>query len=123
MLRGDALSGIKYLNFVGYIADISRALCGAQLFPGQYVSDIAALYESKFRHKVNDNGLKRRLAISHYKVGKLIGGFLASFGEESEYLSRDHTDRLKEIEDEMEQERKQREERENKVSRYQYGKE
>lgn len=54
---------------------------------------------------------------------KLIGGFLASFGEESEYLSRDHTDRLKEIEDEMEQERKQREERENKVSRYQYGKE
>ena len=82
-----------------------------------------AIYESKFRHKVNDNGLKRRLAISHYKVGKLIGGFLASFGEESEYLSRDHTDRLKEIEDEMEQERKQREERENKVSRYQYGKE
>ena len=81
------------------------------------------IYEGKFRHKVNDNGLKRRLAISHYKVGKLIGGFLASFGEESEYLSRDHTDRLKEIEDEMEQERKQREERENKVSRYQYGKE
>ena len=30
---------------------------------------------------------------------------------------------LAEIEDEMEQERKQREERENKVSRYQYGKE
>ena len=82
-----------------------------------------AIYESKFRHKVNDNGLKRRLAISHYKVGKLIGNFLSSFGEESEYLSRDYINRLQEIEDEMEQERKQREERENKVSRYQYGKE
>ena len=82
-----------------------------------------AIYESKFLHKVNDNGLKRRLAISHYKVGKLIGGFLSSFGEESEYLSRDCTSRLQEIENEMEQERRQREERENKASRYQYGKE
>ena len=82
-----------------------------------------AIYESKFRHKVKDNGLKRRLAISHYKVGKLIGGFLSSFGEESEYLSRDCTNRLKEIEDEMEQERKQHEERGNKAIRYQYGKE
>lgn len=56
-------------------------------------------------------------------MGKLIGNFLSSFGEESEYLSRDYINRLQEIEDEMEQERKQREERENKVSRYQYGKE
>ncbi len=67
------------------------------------------IYERKFRHKVNDKSLKRKLAISRYKVGKLIGGFLASFGEESEYLSRDYTDRLKEIEDELETERNRQE--------------
>ena len=75
------------------------------------------IYESKFRHKVNDNSLKRKLAISRYKVGKLIGRFLSSFGEESEYLSRDCTNRLKEIEDEMEQEREQSKERERINSR------
>lgn len=63
------------------------------------------LYERKRRHKVNDNSLKRKLAISHYKVGKLITSFLSSFGEESEYLSRDYMNRLKEIEEEMETER------------------
>ena len=67
------------------------------------------IYESKFRHKVNDNNLKRKLAISRYKVGKLVGSFLSSFGEESEYLSRDYTDRLKEIEDELEAERDRQE--------------
>lgn len=67
------------------------------------------IYERKYRHKVNDKSLKRKLAISHYKVGKLIGSFLSSFGEESEYLSRDYTDRLKEIEDEMEAERNRQE--------------
>lgn len=67
------------------------------------------IYERKFRHKVNDNRLKRKLAISRYKVGKLIGSFLSTFGEESEYLSRDYTDRLKEIEDEMEAERDRQE--------------
>ena len=49
--------------------------------------------------------MKRRLAISRYKVGKLIDGFLSTFGEESEYLSRDYTNRLKEIEDEIQEER------------------
>ena len=63
------------------------------------------IYERKRRYKVNDNGLKRRLAVSRYKVGKLIDGFLSTFGEESEYLSRDYTNRLKEIEDEIQEER------------------
>ena len=73
--------------------------------------------------KVNDNRLKRNLAISHRKVGKLIGGFLASFGEESEYLSRDYTDRLQEIEEEMEAERERQEAQEARASRYNYCKE
>ena len=80
------------------------------------------IYERKYRHKVNDNRLKRKLAISHYKVGKLIGGFLSSFGEESEYLSRDYTNRLKEIEDEMEAEREQLIEQENVNTRWNFEK-
>ena len=63
------------------------------------------IYERKRRYKVNDNRLKRKLAISRYKTGKLIDGFLSSFGEENEYLSRDYTNRLKEIEAEMQEER------------------
>lgn len=62
-------------------------------------------FETRIRHKVNDKGLKRRLAISHRKVGKLFDGLLASFGGESELLERDFTDRLQEIEKEIEQER------------------
>ncbi len=80
------------------------------------------IYERKFRCKVNDNSLKRKLAISRYKVGKLIGGFLSSFGEESEYLSRDYTNRLKEIEDEMEAEREQNKEQERMNSRWNFEK-
>lgn len=62
-------------------------------------------FETRIMHKVNDKGLKRRLAISHRKVGKLFDGLLASFGGESELLERDFTNRLKEIEKEIEQER------------------
>ena len=46
------------------------------------------IFERKYRHKVNDNHLKRNLAISHRKVGKLIGGFFLSFLGEREYLIR-----------------------------------
>lgn len=63
------------------------------------------IFETKIRHKVNDKWLKRRLAISHRKVGKLFDGLLASFGGESELLERDFTNRLQEIEKEIEQER------------------
>ena len=80
------------------------------------------IYERKYRHKVNDNSLKRKLAISHYKVGKLIGGFLSSFGEESEYLSGDYTNRLREIEEEMEAEREQNKEQERMNSRWNFEK-
>ena len=80
------------------------------------------IYERKFRHKVNDNSLKRKLAISHYKVGKLIGGFLSSFGEESEYLSKDYTNRLREIEEEMEAEHEQNKEQERMSSHWNFEK-
>ena len=66
-------------------------------------------FETRVRHKVNDKGLKRRLAISHRKVGKLFDGFLASFGGDSELLERDFTNRLQEIEKEMQEEREQQE--------------
>lgn len=63
------------------------------------------IYERKRRHKVNDNNLKKRLSISHRKVGKLIDSFLSSFGQDSEYLTRDMSNRLEEIEKEIEAER------------------
>lgn len=66
-------------------------------------------FETRIKHKVNDTTLKRRLAISHRKVGKLFDGFLASFGGDSEQLERDFTNRLQEIEKEIQEEREQRE--------------
>ena len=80
------------------------------------------IYERKRKYNVNDNRLKRKLTISRYKVGKLIGGFLASFGEEREYLSRDYTNRLREIEEEMEAEREQSEGQERINSRWNFEK-
>lgn len=67
------------------------------------------IYERKRRHKVNDNNLKRRFSISHRKVGKLIGNFLSSFGRDSEYLTLDFSDRLQEIEKQMQAEREETE--------------
>lgn len=81
------------------------------------------IYERKRRHKVNDNNLKRRLAISHRKVSRLIGSFLSSFGQDGEYLTRDFDDRLQEIERELQAEREQQEQQHISTSRYDYGKE
>lgn len=82
-------------------------------------------FETRIRHKVNDKGLKRRLAISHRKVGKLFDGLLASFGGESELLERDFTNRLQEIEKEIEQEREAQQNVEvntNATSKWTWGK-
>lgn len=80
-------------------------------------------FETRIRHKVNDKGLKRRLAISHRKVGKLFDGLLASFGGESELLERDFTNRLQEIEKEIEQEREEQGNVEaNATSKWTWGK-
>ena len=79
------------------------------------------IYERKRRHKVNDNNLKRRLSISHRKVGKLIGSFLSSFGQDSEYLTRDFSDRLQEIEKQMQAEREEAEAK-AESSKYDWGK-
>ncbi len=62
-------------------------------------------YTSRLKHKPNDIKLKRNLAISHRKVTKLFNNFLASFTDESNLLERDFTNRLQEIEKEIEQER------------------
>lgn len=62
------------------------------------------IFQTKIKHKANDRALKRRLAISHRKVGKMFDVFLSSFGGDSELLERDFTNRLKEIEEEMQEE-------------------
>ena len=74
------------------------------------------LYESRWKRKANDRRLKRRLAISRYKVGKILDGFLSIFGAEIENLSRDYTNRLKEIEDELEAEREKEQAAQQKAS-------
>lgn len=63
------------------------------------------IFQTRIKHKANDRTLKRRLAISRRKVSKLFDSFLSSFGGESKLLERDFTNRLPEIEKEMQEER------------------
>ena len=62
-------------------------------------------YENKRRRKASDNALKRSLGISRRNTGRAIKKFLSSFGQESEYIERDFTRRLQEIEEEMKREK------------------
>lgn len=59
---------------------------------------------------VNDTQLKKSLQISKKKIHHLYQQFLFSFGNESELLERDFTNRLKEIEEEMKQEKEKEQE-------------
>ena len=63
----------------------------------------------KRKYKVNDNKLKRRLAISERKVGKRFDSFFLTFGQDCRILERDFSNRLQEIEEELEEKKKQEE--------------
>ena len=66
----------------------------------------------KRKYKVNDNKLKRRLAISERNIGKRFDRFILTFGQDCRILERDFTNRLQEIEEEL-QEKKRKEEEQN----------
>lgn len=65
-------------------------------------------YESKRKRKANDTALKRSLGISRRKINSACKKFFNSFGQESELLERDFFHRLQEIEKEIEEERKKK---------------
>ena len=65
----------------------------------------------KRKYKVNDNKLKRRLAISERKVGKRFDRFFLTFGQDCHILERDFNNRLQEIEEEIAEERKAQEQK------------
>ena len=94
-------NNIKLIDEI--VSDYKRRQGNILLRTVKYIK--AETFETRIKHKVNDKGLKRRLAISHRKVGKLFDGLIASFGGESELLERDFTNRLREIEKEIEEEK------------------
>lgn len=62
------------------------------------------------KYKANDDSLKRSLSISNKKVSRRIDRFFASFGRECQYLERDFSHRLQDIEQEIERKRKDEQE-------------
>ena len=56
-------------------------------------------------YKPSDKKLRRSLSISKTKIGRRLDKFFLTFGTESELLERDLTNRLQEIEREIEMER------------------
>lgn len=73
------------------------------------------------KYRPNDNRLKKRLMISHRKVGRAMDKFLLSFGRESERLGQEFTDRLREIEEEIARERdKKNKSEQEKEENYKY---
>lgn len=63
-------------------------------------------FECKRKRKPNDTRLKRSLGMSRRKIDRACKKFFRSFGAESELLERDFCSRLREIEEEIERERK-----------------
>ena len=61
------------------------------------------------RYKANDIRLKRKLAMSSYKLSRKIKSFFKSFGQEHRIMERDFSRRLQEIEEEMKAEKKRQE--------------
>ena len=59
------------------------------------------------KYKANDNKLKCRLSISKRNVGRRFDRFFLSFGKDSQILERDFSNRLQEIEAEIEKKRKE----------------
>ncbi len=57
------------------------------------------------KYKTSDGPLRRALAISRMKIGKIFRKFLSSFGAMSGIYERDFNDRLQKIEAELEKER------------------
>ena len=66
-------------------------------------------YEKKgWKHKTNDDKLKRRLNIGQRSIDRACKKFFKSFGADSELIERDFNHRLQEIEEEIERERKKK---------------
>ena len=84
-------------------ADYKRRQCNLVLSLAKFIKP--EYYENKRRRKASDNALKRSLGISRRNTGRAIKKFLSSFGQESEYIERDFTRRLQEIEEEMKREK------------------
>lgn len=59
------------------------------------------------KYKTNDNKLKRRLCISKRNVGRRLDRFFLTFGKDSQILERDFSNRLQEIEAEIEKKREE----------------
>ena len=68
-------------------------------------------YERKKNYTVNHIGLKKSIRISEKKINQMFNLFMLSFGEESELLQKQYTNRLQEIEEEIKQEKKKEEEK------------
>lgn len=73
------------------------------------------LYQTRIRHKVNDKPLKRRLAISHRKVGKLFDNFILSYIEEIQTAEQEYSKKIQQEENDID-------ERTAKNYKYNYGK-
>lgn len=71
-------------------------------------------YESKRKHKANDRSLKKSLSISRHTIDRAFKKFFKSFGQDCEFIKRDFYNRLEEIQEEMERERKKQEEQQNR---------
>jgi hypothetical protein len=65
------------------------------------------------KYKTCDNDLRRKMAISKRKIGKQLDRFFLTFGKDSQLLERDFSQRLQEIEREIE--KKQKDEQEQNI--------
>lgn len=118
-IQADEIEGNmpKYHNAIdtGKIKIIEEIEADYKRRQGNLVIELAKFIKPEYYEKPkykslkpNDHKHKRCIAVSTRKINRLFGKFLSSFGQNSELLERDFSRRLQEIEEEMERERKEK---------------
>ncbi len=107
--------------------DYKRRMGNIILKKVRYIQDNTYRYDKKRKHKTNDNHIKRNLAISGRIIKHSLNGLLDSVAELFTPEVRSHSNRLREIEEEIKQQYDQELQEEqqfvnNKQSRWTWGK-
>lgn len=112
----------KYLGNVHTIEklewDYKRRMGNIVLKKVRYIQNNTYRYDKRRRHKTNDKYIKRNLAISGRVIKRSINGFFSSLADLFTPEVNAHSNRLREIEEEIEQQREQELQEEQQIVNY-----
>lgn len=106
--------------------DYKRRMGNIILKKVRYIQDTTYLYDKKRKHKTNDKYIKRNLAISDRIIKRSLTGLFDSVAELFSPEVNSHSNRLREIEEEIKQQQNQESQEEEQIvnnkNRWDWGK-